>query len=214
MQLFLIIFYNQILISFRKPSKILANLIFFAIFVSFFAMVLSPDKSELNPNLMVTIILFSLLFSILIFSGDFLHQDYQDGTLEQIINACSNIEIFILAKMLCNWLESCIAIILIAILFFYLNGFTNNFYPKLLLLLFITLNVNFICTFCASLVMINSSNLIISIIALPLILPILLIGHLAILEQEKLLPSIIALTIFSGGVSVIATAKIVKIALE
>ncbi len=214
MQLFLIIFYNQILISLRKPSKILANLIFFVIFVSFFAIVLSPDKSQLEPNLLVTIILFCLLFSILVFSADFLHQDYHDGTIEQIINACSNIEIFIFAKMLCNWLESCLMIILIAILFFYLNDFSSNFYLKFLLLFFISLNINFICTFCASLVMMNNSSLIISIIALPLILPTLLIGHLAILEQEKLLLSIIALTIFSAGVSVIATAKIVKIAVD
>lgn len=209
MQVFLIIFLQEIKLNFRHFEKIMANLLFFLIFFSIFSLI---SQSQQNQAFSAEIFIWFSLISVLIFSNcDFLKKDFEDGSLEQILLACENFEIAIFAKMLASWLCNA-SPILLAI---FLIKFDLNFF---LIALLASLAINFICCFCGALSLPSNNSALIAVIVLPLIIPILLISQISpnnISQNDfyfaaKLLA---ALAIFCAAFSSFATAKIVKIIL-
>lgn len=217
MRVFWIIFYHEILLFSRHLSKIFANFLFFVISVAIFSLLSqNQDYQSSTAFYSITIIWFSLL-SCLIFSSDnFLKRDFDDGTIEQTLNSIDNFEIFVLAKILANWLVSAFPI-LISILPLSLGiGLSQDLIPNLMFSAFLaTLAINFICTFCGSLSILGNSAPMIGLIAMPLIVPILLIAF-GCLDNETVsgFKILAGLVFFVGTISVFATAKIVKIAAE
>ena len=151
-----------------------------------------------------------------------MREDFQDGTLEQIIILQPNLEVFILAKMLGNWLIFSLPISLLILPLGFAIGLnqalTVNFF---LLLLLASLAINFICAFCGSLSIAGNKAPMIAILAMPLIIPILLIAcgsliDVGVQSSDFYLPLKIlcGICIFVGTISVMATAKIVKIIAE
>ncbi len=202
MQIFFIILQQELRINFRHLEKILANFLFFVIFISSFFLL---QQNEMNQATSVSAAIWISLLSCLIFSSaEFLKKDFDDGTIEQILLSCENFEIFIFAKMLANWLVCCLPILL-AILF------VKSESDFLILIFAASLAINFICCFCGSLSILGNSAPIIAVIALPLIIPILLLSYGDFFVSLKLLSG---LCIFLGAILTFATAKIVKIAGE
>jgi len=197
MAVFFIIFLQEIRLNFRHREKILANFLFFIIFLSAFSL--------LSQNADSSIFIWFALLSCLIFSNsEFLKKDFEDGSLEQIILGCENLETAIFAKMLSSWLVSC-AMILPVI-------FVLKPSAEFLLIIFLaSLVINFLCCFCGSLSILANSAPTIAVIILPLIIPTLLIAQGDFLVSAKLLA---AMVVFVGIIAVFATAKIVKIACE
>jgi heme exporter protein B len=221
MQIFYITFSQELLISSRHIGKILANFLFFIITVAtFFLIAQNHENQPSTAFYSITIIWFSLLFSLIFSAADFLKKDFDDGTIEQIINSCDNFEIFILAKMLANWFISCLPIMLAIAPILLANDVSADFIFSFLTLIFLaSLIINFICTFCGSLSSLGNSAPVIAIIALPLIIPILLIGYLGVLGEglENFWTSfklLFGLTVFIGCATVFCTAKIIKIAAD
>lgn len=215
MQVFNIIFYQEILLAGRNLSKILANLLFFLISLAVFFLI-APQYQDSLTFLTISIIWFSLLCSLIFFNSEFLKQDFRDGTIEQVFRAIDNFEIFILAKMLANWticaLPILTASILIALIADLNEIIVSNF---VILFLLSSIIINFICSFCGSLSILENSAPIIAIIAMPLIIPIILIGHSGLIYNDNSSWKILSgLAIFSGAILVFATAKIVEIALD
>jgi hypothetical protein len=75
----------------------------------------------------------------------------------------------------------------------------------------VSLLVNFICCFCGTLSILGNAAPMIAALALPLIIPILLIALGDIVTSLKLL---VGLCFFLAPILIFATAKIVKIAHE
>ncbi len=199
MQIFLIIFLQELKLNFRHFEKILANLLFFLIFFSVFSLI---SQNQQDQGLSGEIFIWFSLISALIFSNcNFLKQDFDDGSLEQIFLSVENFEIAIFAKMLASWLCNCAAILLAI----FLIKFDAKFFAIALLA---SLAINFICCFCGALSLSGNNSAMIAVIILPLIIPILLISQGDFYFAIKLLS---ALTIFSAAISSFATAKIVKI---
>lgn len=217
MQTFLIIFKQELLLSSHHLGKIFANFLFFLISVAiFFLLAQNQENQSSTAFYSITIIWFSLLSSLLFSAAEFLKKDFDDGTIEQMLNSCDNFEIFVLAKMLANWLVCALPILISTWPLGALAGLSQASLINFLLLIFLaTLVINFICTFCGSLSVLGNSAPMIAVIALPLIIPILLLAYSGIsFNAAASLKILSGLVIFIGAISVFATAKIVRIAVE
>ena len=202
MAVFLIILRQELLLNFRRFERILANFLFFLIFVSvFFLLSQGASEQSVKPSI---VIWFSLLSCLIFSAGEFLKKDFDDGSLEQALISCENFEIFILAKMLANWLVCCLPILLMSFIL-------NPNYEFFLLIFLASLAANFVCCFCGSLSVVGNAAPMIAVIALPLIIPVILLANADFAVGFKILS---ALTIFLAATLSFAAAKIIKIAAE
>lgn len=203
MSVFLIIFRHELLLSFRRLSRVLASFLFFIIFISIFFLL--DQNKTMETNLAIWI---SLLSCVIFSSSEFLKQDFEDGTVEQLLNSCENFEIVVLAKIIANWFVSCLPIVI-------LSSLIKQNYEFLSIILVGSIIINFICCFCGSLSTLGNSAPMIAIIALPLIIPTLLIAQIGVIgSYEENLKILLGLFLFIGSITTIAVVKIVKIAAE
>lgn len=217
MQVFFTIFCHELLISSRNLGRIFANLLFFLISVTIFLLLAQGQENQGSTAFYsITIIWFSLLSCLVFSSAEFLKRDFEDGTIEQILTSCDNFEVFILAKMLANWLICALPILLATLPIVGLTGFDLAAAKDFVALIFFaTLVINFICTFCGSLSVLGNSAPMIAVIALPLIIPIVLLACGGFgSDSNSSLKIIAGLGVFLGSISVFATAKIVRIVAE
>jgi heme exporter protein B len=217
-QTFWIVFWQESLVSWQNFGKILANFLFFLISVAiFFIIAQNQPNQQSRAFYSILIICFSLLSCLIFSSSEFFKKDFDDGTIEQILGSIDNFETFILAKMLANWLTNALPILISILPIALLAGFDLDFAQNfLLLILFATISINFITTFCGSFAVLTNSASMVAVIAFPLIIPILLIvfgglGEKDFLASFKILSG---LCVFIGSVSVFGAAKIIKIAAE
>jgi ABC-type transport system involved in cytochrome c biogenesis permease component len=118
--------------------------------------------------------------------------------------------------MLANWLICALPILISTLPISALIGLDHEMSVNFLILIFLaTLSINFICTFCGSLSVLGNSAPMIAVIALPLIIPILLLAYSGLsFDTSANFKILSGLCIFIGSISVFATAKIVKISAE
>ncbi len=217
MQTFLTILLHELLLSSRNLGKILANFLFFLISVAIFFLISQNQEVQGSTTFYsVTIIWFSLLFCLIFSAAEFLKKDFDDGTIEQVLTSCENFEIFILAKMLGNWLVCCLPILISIFPLGIGLGFEKDFVINFLILIFLaSLAINFICSLCGSLSTLGNSAPMIGVIVLPLIIPVLLIAFGGMAGDFWTSFKILAgLCVFVSATSIFATAKIVRIAVE
>ena len=132
------------------------------------------------------------------------------------MRATPNFEIFVLAKMLANWLINIWPILLATLAISGAIGLDKNLIKNFLLLLFFaSLAINFICTFCGSLSALENSAPLIGVLAFPLIIPILLIAYGGVAQNDlSALSILLGLSVFIGVIATFASAKIIRIAGE
>jgi heme exporter protein CcmB len=223
MHLFLIILKQEFTLAGKNLGKIFQNFLFFFISFAVFFLISQNQQSQiLSPFLTIDAILFCLIFSLIFSNSDFLNEDFTDGTLEQLIIIQPNLEIVILAKMLGNWLIFSLPILLsiplIGIALGLNKEFTTNF---LVLITLASLAINFVCAFCGSLSVAQNKAPMIAILALPLIIPILLLtcGNFSVdgISKDEFYAAfkiLLGICIFVGSICVLGVAKIVKIVIE
>lgn len=218
MEIFFTILKHELLLSKKNYSIILANFLFFIIsLIIFFMMAQGFDFKGVGLEY-ISAVIWILLISCLIFSSlEFLKKDFEDGTIEQMLIICSNFEVFTFARMLANWLIYALPILLAMPLVALFAPFNDDLMINFLILaLLASLAINFICTFCGSLSLLENSGSMISIIALPLIIPILLIANGGI-DPENFYFSckiLFGLSILLGAMTSVASAKVIKIISE
>lgn len=216
MRVFWIIFYHEILLSARQLAKIFANFLFFIISVTIFFLLSQNQENQGSATFYsLTIIWFSLLSAIIFSAAEFLKKDFDDGTIEQLITSVDNFEIYVFAKIMANWMICSLPILLSIFPLSSSIGLNQDFAANLIIaVLLATIAINFICCFCGSLSVLGNSAPMIAIIALPLIIPILLIAYGATIDNGSNLKILAGLDVFLGTITIFATAKIVKIAAD
>ncbi len=214
MEIFKIIFFHELKILFKSRGRIFANILYFFIFSAIFQILSKNFDQNSHSQLFIINTVIALLTSIIAVNNDFLEKDFRDGSLEQIIIDCQNLEIFVIAKCLANWLSSSFFIALLASAILKINNFEIlNFWQFFLALILSSLSLNFLLALCGSLSMLGGLSSMISIVAIPLSLPILIITSATISENYALnIKILLALTILIIAISSFACAKIIKIA--
>ncbi|MBM3590440.1 MAG: hypothetical protein FJX30_03585 [Alphaproteobacteria bacterium] len=214
MILFKIFFTNELNLILKSKGRVLANILYFLIILSIFQILTQNFDHNIQPSLFIIISIIALLCSIITLNHDFLEKDFRDGTLEQIIIHCQNLEIFVLAKCLANWLISCSFIIFIASVFSQIiEANILNFWHIFIALNLSSLSLFFLFALCGSLSMVGGFASMMSVVALPIAMPILIISTASVLDEFYInIKILMALTTLIICISTLGCSKIIKIA--
>ena len=96
---------RDLLIALRHRSDVLTTFFFFVIVVSLFPLGVGPEPDTLREIAPGVVWVAALLASMLSL-GRLFADDFQDGTLEQLLLAATPLPLLVLAKMAAHWLTS------------------------------------------------------------------------------------------------------------
>ncbi|GFO74827.1 heme exporter protein B [Bathymodiolus platifrons methanotrophic gill symbiont] len=177
MKFFLAALKRDLLLVFRHRNDIINPLAFFLMVAVLFPLGVSPNPvflAEVAPGVIWVAALLACLLSV---DGIF-RTDYDDGSLEQMLVSSESLLLLVLAKVLSHWLISgfCLAIIspLVAMMFF----LPEQGYTALILSLLLgTPTLSLMGAIGAGLTVgLRKGGVLISLLVLPLYIPVLIFG--------------------------------------
>jgi len=175
--------------AFRNPSSFLNPLMFFVISISLFPIAISPDAKTL-VNIAPGIIWVITMLSVLLSLNSLFHYDYDNGVLEQIVISHHSLPLVLLAKTTAHWIVSGLPIILLSPLLgvaLFLDS--KSIYILMLTLCLATPCLSLIGSIGASLVVsLKNSGMLLSLLILPLYIPILIFATSAVSQSQFNLP--------------------------
>lgn len=176
-------------LALRNPSSFLNPLMFFVISISLFPIAISPEAQTLSsiaPGIIWVITMLSVLLSL----NSLFHYDYDSGVLEQMVISHHSLPLIILAKTLAHWMLSGLPIIILSPFLgmaLFIN--TEGIYILVLTLIIATPCLSLIGSIGASLVVgIKNSGMLLSLLILPLFIPILIFATSAVSQSQSNLP--------------------------
>lgn len=177
------VLYYDLLLAWRRKSDWVNGWLFFLLVTSLFPLTITPDNDLLHvvaPGLIWVAGLLSMLLAL----QQFLRPDYQDGCLNLLLLSPYPLPLLVLAKISAHWLMSGLPLLLMT--------------PLLALLLHLSLHetaVLMIALLCgtpvfsliggiaaALTVALENSNFLLSLLVLPLCVPILIFGTGAVIN--------------------------------
>ena len=186
MSIFLNTISRDLKMAIRNPSSFLNPLMFFVISISLFPIAISPEAETLSrmaPGIIWVITMLSVLLSL----NTLFHYDFDNGVLEQMIISHHSLSLILLAKTLAHWILSGLPIIILSP-FLGMALFLNS---ESILILILTLIIATPClsligSIGASLVVgIKNSGMLLSLLILPLYIPILIFATSAISNVQS-----------------------------
>ncbi|NOQ64289.1 MAG: heme exporter protein CcmB [Methyloprofundus sp.] len=209
---------RDLLLVFRHRNDIINPLAFFLMVAVLFPLGVSPDPtflSEVAPGVIWVAALLACLLSV---DGIF-RTDYEDGSLEQMLVSSESLYLVVLAKVLTHWLVSgfCLAIIspLVAMMFFLPE---QGYFSLVVSLLLGTPTLSLMGAIGAALtVALRKGGVLISLLVLPLYIPVLIFGAgtvqagamgLGIQGYLALLAAILVLSLMLAPFAISAALKI------
>jgi heme exporter protein B len=171
------IVWRDLILAWRRRADVLSTVFFFVIVVSLFPLGIGPETQLLRSIAPGVVWVAALLASMLSLSRLFAN-DYQDGTLEQMLLTPQPLYLVVLGKIIAHWLVSEIPLVLMAPLL----GLQFGLSSETLLILFFTLLLgtpvlSLIGSVGAALTLgVRGSGVLISILVLPLYIPALIFG--------------------------------------
>jgi heme exporter protein B len=171
------IFVRDLRLALRRRSDTLAAMIFFVLVVSLFPLGVGPEPALLRTMAAGVVWVAALLASMLSLSRLFA-DDHQDGTLEQLLLSAHPLPVLVLGKMAAHWMGSGLLLVLIAPLLalqFDLSAGASG--VLLLSLLLGTPVLSLIGAIGAALTVgLRGASVLLSLLVLPLAVPILVFG--------------------------------------
>jgi len=172
-------------IAIRNPSSILNPLLFFIISVSLFPLAISPESATL-AQIAAGIIWVASMLSVLLSLNALFHHDFENGVLEQMVISHHSLPLLILSKITAHWILTGIPIILLSPLlglFLFLDG--DGIWILMITLLLATPSLSLIGALGASLIVgIKNSGMLLSLLILPLYIPILIFASSAVSQAQ------------------------------
>lgn len=213
MSLLKVFFQFEFLQLSKVKHKIIGNILYFIIFLSIIQILTQNFPNELKLNICVLAVFIAILCSIITINQNVFDEDFRDGTLEQIIIHCQNLEIYVAAKLFTNWLSSVLLINILATVFIKINFVINLSWFELFgVFLVQSLALNFLLGWSAVLSLETNLYSIASIVAVPLTLPIFILSSIAIIENfNNNFLLLLALAILVVIISILACTKIINI---
>jgi len=212
---------RDLMLAWRRRADVLSTLFFFVIVVSLFPLGVGPEASLLRSIAPGVVWVAALLASMLSLNRVFAN-DYQDGTLEQMLLTPQPLYLVVMGKVVSQWLVSELPLVLIAPLI----GVQFDLQPNTLLVLFISLLLgtpvlSLIGSVGAALTLgLRGGGVLIALLILPLYIPVLIFGAGAVdasIIGVSALPNIYllgALLAISLVFAPWATAAALRISLE
>lgn len=212
---------RELRLSFRRPDQLLQPLVFFLIVTTLFPLSLSPQLSLLRnmaPGVLWVAALLSSLLSIeTLFKGD-----AEDGTLEQLALSGQPLGAIVIAKTAAHWLVSGAALVAISPLVATALAIPVEAFATMLGSLALgTLTLSWLGAIGAGLTVgLRRGSVLLSLIVLPLAMPLLIFGASATdraiggEDPAGALYFLAALCVFTSTLAPFAAAAALRITLE
>lgn len=169
--------WRDVHLAWRRPGDVLNPLFFFAIVSTLFPLAVGPDAEQLALNGPGVLWVAALLAALLSLNGLFLN-DYEDGTLEQLLLSPQPLPLLVLGKSVAHWLVSGLPLVLVSPLVamsFQMPGRSTA--VMMLTLTLGTVSLSLLGSVGAGLTVgLNRGNALLSLLVLPLAMPILIFG--------------------------------------
>jgi heme exporter protein B len=174
---FLLMLQRELRLSFRRPDQLLQPLVFFLIVTTLFPLGLSVQLSLLRDMAPAVLWVAALLSSLLSLDSLF-RSDADDGTLEQLALSGHGLTVVVMAKTLSHWLVTGVALVLVSPIVGTALGIPTGAFATMLLSLGLgTLTLSWLGAIGAGLTIgLRRGNVLLSLIVLPLAMPLLIFG--------------------------------------
>jgi len=212
---------RDLLLAFRRRSDIVTTLFFFIIVVSLFPLGVGAEPSLLR-NIAPGIVWVSALLASMLALGRLFALDYADGTLEQMLLSAEPISVIVIGKVIAHWLVSGFPLVLLAPLLavqFDLPG--ESIQVLFMSLLLGTPVLSLIGAIGAALTIgLRGGGALVSLLVLPLYIPVLIFGAGAVGAQASGLGASAHLLLLGGALAAAAamtpwaTSVALRIAME
>jgi heme exporter protein B len=181
---------RELSIAIRKPGQWLNPLLFFVIVVTLFPLGVGPSPNTLSL-IAPGVLWVSALLAVLLSLDSLFASDYVDGTLEQLVLSEQSLSIIVLGKVLSHWLLSGVPLLIISPLLAMLINLPTSALPELMLSLFLgTLTMSLLGAIGAALTVgLNQAGVLLSLLVLPLTVPVLIFGSSAVAAAATDLPA-------------------------
>jgi len=171
------IVWRDLMLAWRRRSDMLSTVFFFVIVVSLFPLGIGPE-TQLLRSIAPGVVWVAALLASMLSLGRLFANDYQDGTLEQLLLTPQPLSLVVLGKVLAHWIVAEIPLVLIAPLVGAQFDLSSNTLLVLLVSLVIgTPILSLIGAVGAALTLgLRGGGVLISILILPLYIPALIFG--------------------------------------
>ena len=213
---------KEFLIASRSGLEVLMPIIYLFIIMIFFNISISYVQKDIVLELLPLMIWISCLLICVLNLETIFKDDYDDGTLDMFVVNDKYIELDIIAKVLSHWILSNLPVVIIAPLLCIVLGLdTETSYVLFITLVVGTPTMSLVGSIAAALtISLKKNKILISIVVLPMYIPILIFGTSAVNNsffkvdyQSELIMMVIIFLIFLV-VAPIACSKAIKLSLD
>jgi len=168
---------RELCLSFRRPDQLLQPLVFFLIVTTLFPLGLSLRLSLLRDMAPGVLWVAALLSSLLSLDALF-KSDADDGTLEQLALSGQGLTLIVVAKTFAHWLVTGAALVLVSPVVGTALGIPGSAFATMMLSLGLgTVTLSWLGAIGAGLTVgLRRGNVLLSLIVLPLAMPMLIFG--------------------------------------
>ena len=173
--------WRDLILAWRRRADVLATLFFFIIVVSLFPLGIGPERETLRTIAPGVVWVAALLASMLSL-GRIFGNDYQDGTLEQLLLTRQPAYLVVLAKVLAHWIVAEVPLVVIAPVLGLQFGLSQNGLAIVVVSLLLgTPVLSVIGSVGAALTLgLRAANVLVALLVLPLYIPVLIFGSGAV----------------------------------
>ncbi|MEM0954949.1 MAG: heme exporter protein CcmB [Pseudomonadota bacterium] len=172
---------RQLVLAVRRPSDTLSPLLFFLVTIALFPLGIGPDPQQLAVFAPGILWIVALLAALMAAEGMFL-SDYEDGSLEQLLLAPVSLYMTALASVFSHWLLTGLPLTLLSPVFATMLQLPTGALPVLVLSMLLgTALLSLVGSIGAALtVSLRRGGLLISLIIVPLYVPVLIFATAAV----------------------------------
>ncbi len=213
---------RDVALAFRAGGGALHAVIFFALAALVFAMAIGPDPTALK-DLAAPVLWAIALLSTLVSLDRMFQSDFEDGSLDAMVETADVLELSVLAKAIAHWLSSGFPVILAApAVALLLNLPADGYLPLLISLVVGTPALSLLGAIGAAVAMgLRRASVLVAILSAPLYAPALIFGvgaaQAGAIDSPQFLPSVLflaAITLFAALLGPIAGAAAIRLNLS
>jgi heme exporter protein B len=177
LQIVLVLLRRELTLAMRRRGDVLTVLFFFVIVASLFPLGVGPDPKLLSL-MGGGVVWVAALLAAMLSLGRMFASDYADGTLEQLVLTPTPPVVWITGKIVAHWLVSGVPLILVAPVLGVQFGLSNEALGVLVLSLLLgTPVLSLIGAIGAALTLgLRGGGVLVSLLVLPLYIPVLIFG--------------------------------------
>lgn len=199
---------RESLLVMRRKSDVLNPVVFYLLVISLFPLGVSPAP-EVLARIAPGVIWVAVLLSVMLSLERLFRDDYRDGSLEQLLLSANGGAGLILAKVAAHWLLTCLPMLVLSPLVAMLMGLSVEALVAISATLVVaTPALNMLGAVGAALTVgVGRSGVLLSLLILPLFIPVLIFATAAVDAANMALPymgQLALLAAFSAGAVTLA----------